>query len=102
MTLNSETMAAATLDAALTAGVFSMPLSWPAHSPDLSLIENIWSMVAERLARHHTPVTTVDELFHRVEAAWASVPVHTIQSVFDSMPMRISAVITARVGCSGY
>ncbi|GFX66819.1 hypothetical protein TNCV_3049171 [Trichonephila clavipes] len=34
----------------------------PAGLPDLSPIENVWSMVAERLARHHTLVTTVDEL----------------------------------------
>ncbi|GFX12010.1 uncharacterized protein TNCV_2997941 [Trichonephila clavipes] len=58
-------------------------------------------MVVERLALHYTPVTTVDELWHCVEAAWASVPVHVIQSLFDSMPRRISAVITPRGGCSG-
>ncbi|GFX57653.1 transposable element Tcb1 transposase [Trichonephila clavipes] len=52
-------------------------------------------MVAERLAYHHTPATTVDELWYRVEAAWSSVPEHAIQSLFDSMPMRISAVITS-------
>ncbi|GFV35978.1 hypothetical protein TNCV_2867361 [Trichonephila clavipes] len=51
----------------------------------LSPIKNDWSMVAEGLARYHTADTTVDELWHRVEAAWASVPVHTIQSLFDSM-----------------
>ncbi|GFV36506.1 hypothetical protein TNCV_2260251 [Trichonephila clavipes] len=31
-------------------------------SPDLSAVEKVWSMVSERLARHHTPVITVDEL----------------------------------------
>ncbi|GFU38313.1 hypothetical protein TNCV_2433071 [Trichonephila clavipes] len=36
-----------------------------------------------------------------VEAALASVPVHAIQFLFDSMLMRISAVITAGGGCSG-
>ncbi|GFV41737.1 hypothetical protein TNCV_3628881 [Trichonephila clavipes] len=50
-------------------------------------------MVAKRLVRHHTPVTTVDKLSHRVKAAWASVPVHTIQSLFDSIPRRINSVI---------
>lgn len=44
-------------------------LPWPARSPDLSPIENVWSMVAERLARHHSQVSTVDELWQRVEAA---------------------------------
>ncbi|GFW09920.1 uncharacterized protein TNCV_4252491 [Trichonephila clavipes] len=44
-------------------------LPWPACSPDLSPIKNVRSMGAERLARHHTPVTTFDELWHHVEAA---------------------------------
>ncbi|GFT53056.1 hypothetical protein TNCV_4232031 [Trichonephila clavipes] len=44
-------------------------------------------MVAEQLAHHHTPVTSVDELWHPVEAAWASVPIHATQSLFDSMPV---------------
>ncbi|GFW91262.1 hypothetical protein TNCV_736771 [Trichonephila clavipes] len=61
-------------------------LPWPAHSLDLSPIENVWSMIAERLDRHHTPVITVDDLWHRVEASWESVPVHAIQSLFESMP----------------
>ncbi|GFS75636.1 hypothetical protein TNCV_3424101 [Trichonephila clavipes] len=58
-------------------------------------------MVAERLTRHHTRVTTVDELWHRVEAAWGPEPGHAIQSLLDSMPKRISAIITARGSCSG-
>ncbi|GFU30227.1 hypothetical protein TNCV_4447191 [Trichonephila clavipes] len=45
---------------------------------------------------HHTPVTTVGELQYRVEAVWSSVPVHAIQSLFDSMPRRYSPVITTR------
>ncbi|GFW78423.1 transposable element Tcb1 transposase [Trichonephila clavipes] len=44
-------------------------LPWSARSPDLSPIENVWSIVAERLARHHKPITTVEELWPRVEAA---------------------------------
>ncbi|GFU38599.1 transposable element Tcb1 transposase [Trichonephila clavipes] len=47
-------------------------LPWPASSPDLLPIENVWSTVAERLVRHHMPVTTVDELWYRVEAAWSA------------------------------
>ncbi|GFX84300.1 transposable element Tcb1 transposase [Trichonephila clavipes] len=77
-------------------------LPWSARSPNLPPKENAWSMVVERLARHHAPVTTVDELWYRVEAAWASVPIHALQSHFDSIPRRIRAVITAKGGYSGY
>ncbi|GFX51230.1 hypothetical protein TNCV_2735811 [Trichonephila clavipes] len=52
-------------------------------------------MVTERQACHHTPVTAVDELWYGVEAVWSSVPVHAIQSPFESMP----SVITAIGGC---
>ncbi|GFW23999.1 hypothetical protein TNCV_4950441 [Trichonephila clavipes] len=55
-------------------------------------------MLAECLGRHHTSVTTVFELWHRVKAAWASVPVHTIRYLFNSMPSCINAVITVRGG----
>ncbi|GFT67704.1 hypothetical protein TNCV_271121 [Trichonephila clavipes] len=51
-------------------------LPWPALSPDISPIENVCSVVAEVLARHHTPLTTVDELWYRVQVSWSSVPVH--------------------------
>ncbi|GFU88185.1 transposable element Tcb1 transposase [Trichonephila clavipes] len=50
-------------------------LPWPARSQDLSPIDNFRFMVAKRLARHHTPVTTVDVLWDRVEAVWSSVPI---------------------------
>ncbi|GFX08616.1 uncharacterized protein TNCV_4171151 [Trichonephila clavipes] len=56
-------------------------LSCSARSLDFSPIESVWSTAADKLARHHTPVTAVDELWHLVEAAWTFVPVHLIQSL---------------------
>ncbi|GFW66726.1 hypothetical protein TNCV_1371581 [Trichonephila clavipes] len=56
-------------------------------------------MVAERQVALYT-ITKIDKLRHLVEATWAPVPLHAIQSLFDSMPMRISAVITLNDGAS--
>ncbi|GFU98960.1 transposable element Tcb1 transposase [Trichonephila clavipes] len=42
---------------------------WPTRSPDLSLIENTWSMVAQRLTQITPPAATPDQLWQRVEAA---------------------------------
>ncbi|XP_023221562.1 uncharacterized protein LOC111623273 [Centruroides sculpturatus] len=67
------------------------------HSPDLSPIDNIWSMVAEKLAHHHSPASMIDDS-GRVEAVWTALPV----TLFDSMPIQITAVIAARSGCSRY
>ena len=43
-------------------------LPWPGHSPKLSPIENAWSMVAKKLARHHKSLTIVDEMWNLDEA----------------------------------
>ncbi|GFX90437.1 hypothetical protein TNCV_2073151 [Trichonephila clavipes] len=74
----------------------------PARSTDISPIENVWSMEAERLSRHYSAITTVDKLWYSVEAVRTSVPIHAFQSLFDSMPRRISAVIIVSGGVSKY
>ncbi|GFX99780.1 transposable element Tcb1 transposase [Trichonephila clavipes] len=67
-------------------------LPWPVRSPDLSPIENMWSMVAQLLTQITPPVATPDQLWQRVEAAWSAVPQEYIQSLFESMPRRVAAV----------
>ncbi|GFV72853.1 transposable element Tcb1 transposase [Trichonephila clavipes] len=42
-------------------------LPWPARSPDLSPIENMWSMVAQRLPQIAPPAATPDQLWQRVK-----------------------------------
>ncbi|GFV89418.1 transposable element Tcb1 transposase [Trichonephila clavipes] len=77
-------------------------LPWPARSPDLSPIENMWSMVAQRLTQITPPAPTSDKLWQRVEAAWSAVPQEHIQNLFESMRRCVAAVISNNGGCSGY
>ncbi|GFU01019.1 transposable element Tcb1 transposase [Trichonephila clavipes] len=75
---------------------------WPARSLDLSPILNMWSMVAQRLTQITPLAATPNQLWQRVKAAWSAVSPKHIQSLFESMPRRVIAVISNNVGYSGY
>ncbi|GFV53446.1 transposable element Tcb1 transposase [Trichonephila clavipes] len=83
-------------------GIMIELLSWPARSPDLSPIENMRSMVAQRLTQITPPAATRDKLWQRVEATWSDVPQEHFQSLFESMPKRVAAVICNNGGYSDY
>ncbi|GFT75420.1 transposable element Tcb1 transposase [Trichonephila clavipes] len=73
-----------------------------ASSPDLSPIENMWSMASKRLTQIMPPAATPDQLWKRVEAAWSDVRQEHIQSMFESIPRRVAAVFSNNGGYSGY
>ncbi|KFM71701.1 hypothetical protein X975_10600, partial [Stegodyphus mimosarum] len=63
---------------------------------------NMWSMVAERVTQITSQAVTPDQLWQRVEAAWSAVPQEHIQSLFESIPRRVAAVICNNGGYSDY
>ncbi|GFT67262.1 transposable element Tcb1 transposase [Trichonephila clavipes] len=77
-------------------------LPWLALSPDLSLIENMWSMVAQRVTQITPPAATPYQLWQRMEAAWSAVRQEHIQSLFESMTRRVAAAISNNSGYPGY
>ncbi|GFW46281.1 transposable element Tcb1 transposase [Trichonephila clavipes] len=83
-------------------GIMIELLPWPARPPDLSPIENMWSMVAQRLTQITPPAATPDQFWQRVEAALSVVPQEHIQCLFEPMPRRVAAVISNNGGYSGY
>ncbi|GFV99817.1 transposable element Tcb1 transposase [Trichonephila clavipes] len=76
-------------------------LPLPARTPDLSPIENMWSMVAERLTQIIPLAATPHHLCQRVEFAWYAVPQEHTQGLFESMPRRVVAMISNNGGYSG-
>ncbi|GFU69264.1 transposable element Tcb1 transposase [Trichonephila clavipes] len=63
---------------------------------------NMWPIAAQRLTQIIPPAATPDQLWQRVEAAWSVVPQEHIQSLFESMPRRVTAVISNIDGYSVY
>ncbi|GFV56623.1 transposable element Tcb1 transposase [Trichonephila clavipes] len=77
-------------------------LSWQDRSPNLSPIENMWSMVAQRMTQITPRAATPDQLCQRVEDAQSVVPQEHFQRLFDSMSRRVAALISNNGGYSGY
>lgn len=69
-------------------------LDWPAQSPDLNPIENLWSILDQR-CKNRKPANE-EELFNRLKEEWESLPTSMLQSLCESMPRRLQAVIDAK------
>ncbi len=69
-------------------------LNWPANSPDLNPIENIWDIVKRKM-RYARP-NDAEELKATIRATWALITPEQCHRLNDSMPRRIAAVIQAK------
>ncbi len=69
-------------------------LDWPANSPDLNPIENLWGIVKRKM--RDTRPNNADELKAAIKATWASIPLQQCHKLITSMPRWIEAVIKAK------
>ncbi len=69
-------------------------LDWPANSPDLNPIKNLWGIVKRKMRNKSSK--NADELKATVKETWASIPPQQCHKLITSMPRRIEAVIKAK------
>ncbi len=69
-------------------------LDWPANSPDLNPIENLWGIVKKKM--RDTRPNNADDLKATVKETWASIPPQQCHKLITSMPRRIEAVIKTK------
>jgi hypothetical protein len=68
-------------------------LNWPAQSPDLNPIENLWNELDRQL--QNRDCNSEDELFDTLKDGWDDLTAEYMEKLVDSMPRRCAAVIAA-------
>uniref|UniRef100_A0A670JVK6 Ig-like domain-containing protein n=1 Tax=Podarcis muralis TaxID=64176 RepID=A0A670JVK6_PODMU len=69
-------------------------LDWPANSPDLNPIENLWGIAKRKMRAIR--LSNAEELKAAIEAFWSSITPQQCHRLRASMPRRIEAVIDAK------
>jgi len=80
-------------------------LKWPAHSPDLNIIEHMWHYLKERV-RQLPVASNKENLWSHVqmvlEYMWDEEMTQKINELYESLPNRMQAVIDAHGGNTRY
>ncbi|GBM99172.1 hypothetical protein AVEN_122510-1 [Araneus ventricosus] len=71
-------------------------MAWPARSPYLNPIENVWDILGRWIAGRSVPLGTLHELQQTLLQEWALLPQQAINDTIASMPCRCQACISAR------
>ncbi|GIY72297.1 transposable element Tc3 transposase [Caerostris darwini] len=70
-------------------------LPWPAKSPDLNIVENIWAMLVRRVYADVRQFDSLTQLREALNDSWDNFCQTEVQSLYNSLPNRIFEVIKA-------
>jgi len=78
------------------ANIKTMP--WPAKSPDLNVIENVWGVLARSVYENGRQFGSRAELVDQIQISWNQIKPSYLKSLVDDMPTRLVEVILKRGG----
>ncbi|GFU76023.1 uncharacterized protein TNCV_1540011 [Trichonephila clavipes] len=73
-------------------------LVWPARSPDLNPIENVWDALGRQVAGRNYPPTNENTLIRALTEEWDKLPQQLLDNVVQSMVRRVECCITLHGG----
>ncbi|GFX90304.1 transposable element Tcb2 transposase [Trichonephila clavipes] len=73
-------------------------LVWPARSPDLNPIENVWDALGRQVAGRNSPPTNKNTLIRALTEEWDKLPQQLLDNVVQSMVRLVKCCITLHGG----
>lgn len=67
---------------------------WPPQSPDINIIENIWSILKTKVSKFK--IKSSEDLWNVTLKVWNEIPTKTINDLYESIPRRLKAVVKAK------
>lgn len=67
-------------------------LLWPANSPDLNIIENIWGIIVQNIYKEIKSFSTINELKNAILKSWELITMDTVNNLYNSFFDRIIKV----------
>lgn len=71
-------------------------LDWPARSPDLNPIENVWGIIKSRINGYERRPASLEELDMAVRREWLALQPEILENLYASMPLRLAQCIRAQ------
>lgn len=69
-------------------------MDWPALSPDLNPIENLWGILARAVYANGKQYYSKEELKKAIQSEWKKIGPQVLKNLVESMPKRIYELIT--------
>lgn len=77
-------------------------IDWPARSPDLNPIENLWGLLVQEVYAGFRSFDYEDDLVEAINFAWEKISLEYLRTLIKSMPKRCVEVIEKRGGPTHY
>ena len=71
-------------------------MEWPAQSPDLNVIKNVWLELKIQLQQRVEVFNTAAELSAAIRDIWENFSVDYIQGLYHSIPKRLRKVLKVK------
>lgn len=75
---------------------------WPAQSPDLNIIENIWLHLKRVLETRVNVINSQQDLMAEIRTVWENIPLNYIRNLYNLIPGRLKEVIRMKGNLTKY